>query len=107
LYLQYRIYQVSSLLQSSVRKFYDNLVAIMLATGFAILAGASLDFLSIVSPLLEVILIGLVFCLAYLLALQLFGRRDLEVVRDFFAKINGRAGQLFGRFFWLKPIPID
>jgi O-antigen/teichoic acid export membrane protein len=107
LYLQYRIYQVSSLLQSSVRNFYGNLVAIMLATGFAILAGASLDFLSIVSPALEVFLIGLAFCLAYWLALQLFGRRDLEVVRDFFTKINGRAGLLFGRFFWLKPIPID
>lgn len=102
LYLQFRIYQVSVLLHSSVQKFYNNLQSIFLASLAAILLGLAVGILGIASNWLELGGISLVFLLTFWGMMKVFGKQDLIAIRDFFLKTNPRVGRGFGRVFLLS-----
>jgi O-antigen/teichoic acid export membrane protein len=104
LYLQFRIYQVSVLLHSSVQKFYSNLRPTLLACAAAILFGMGVGFLGIANAWLELSAISLVFLISFWGIFQIIGQRDLTIIRDFFLKTNPRVGLVFARLFMLPHV---
>ncbi|MFN0033420.1 MAG: oligosaccharide flippase family protein [Saprospiraceae bacterium] len=101
-FVQYNIYQVATLLGSTVKKFYANLSAIAASASAASLAGFAVGLLPMESNFAQVLSIGTVFLLIYLVVLKWVSLREVREVRDFFLKANRRAGLVFGKVFLLK-----